>query len=530
MELDLIIKAGTIVDGTETAPYTADVGVKGECIQAIGRLGARAAAREINAQGLVVCPGFVDIHSHSDYNLLINPRAESKVRQGVTTEVGGNCGYSAAPIRGRVLAERRQNYKEQFGLELDWQGVDEYRRRLETQGMAVNYVPLAGHNTIRASVMGMEDRSPTPAELKQMEDTLALALKQGVFGFSSGLIYPPACYAKTEELIRLARIVKRWDGVFTAHIRGEGNELLPALEEMIAIARASGVSTQVSHLKTAGERNWGKLQPAFDLLEEARNQGLNINADRYPYLASHTGLAALLPDWFFVGGVEEQLARLQDVAARERLKQHMLANHPQPEYWERVVISRVNQPQHRRFEGQSVARAAAQLKRGLLDFILDLLLAERVQVEALYFIMNEENLGRILEKPYVMVGSDSACLADYGPLSRGKPHPRAFGTFPKVIKDYVRRQKRLSLTSAIGKMSYLPARKLGIARRGYLKPGNFADIVVFDLNRIADGASYENPFRYPEGIHYVIVNGRITVEQGEHTGVLAGKVLKKGRH
>jgi N-acyl-D-aspartate/D-glutamate deacylase len=527
MKLDLLIKGGTIVDGRGAAPYMADVGVKGEYIQTIGRLGAQAAERVIVAQGLVVCPGFVDIHSHSDYNLLINPRAESKVRQGVTTEVGGNCGYSAAPIWGKVLAERRQNYREQFGLELDWQGVDEYSQRLETRGLALNYAPLVGHNTIRASVMGLEDRAPTPSEMQQMEHTVALALRQGVFGLSTGLIYPPACYAKTDELIRLARIVRQWDGIFTAHIRGEGKGLLPALEEMVEIAGASGVSTQVSHLKTAGEGNWDKLQAAFDILEEAIAEGLDMHADRYPYLASHTGLAALLPDWFFVGGVEEQLARLQDTATRERLKEHMLTNHPQPGYWDKVHICLVSKPEHRRFEGRSVAQAAAGSGKGVADFILDLLLLDRIQVEALYFIMNEDNLGRILKKPYVMVGSDSACRADYGPLSQGKPHPRAFGTFPRVIRRYVREQEELSLAEAIYKMSYLPCSKLGIAKRGWLQSGNFADIVVFDLDKIADRASYENPISYPQGIHYVIVNGKITVEQGEHTGALGGRVLNR---
>lgn len=529
MKFDLIIKGGIIVDGSGAAPYTADVGICGEYISNIGKLATQSAERVVSAADLVVCPGFVDIHSHSDYNLLINPQAESKIRQGVTTEVGGNCGYSAAPIRGKVLAERRQNYKAQFDLKLDWQGVDEYRLRLENRGLAVNYAPLAGHNTIRASVMGMKDRKPTPAEMQQMEDSLSQALEQGVFGLSSGLIYPPACYANKDELIRLAGIVSQWGGIFTAHIRGEGAELLSALEEMVDIAKASGVSTQVSHLKTAGEQNWNKLQKAFDILEDAQAQGVNINADRYPYLASNTGLAALLPDWFFVGGVEEQLVRLRDTAARKRLKEHMLTNHPQPGYWDKVIISRVCEQKQRRFEGLSVTKAAALAGQNTLDFIFDLLLSERVQVEALYFIMNEDNLRRIIEKPYVMVGSDSACLADYGPLGKGKPHPRAFGSFPKVIRKYVREEKILSLSEAIRKMSDLPCHKLGIAKRGRLQTGNFADIVIFDLGKITDKASYERPFCYPEGIHYVIVNGKITVEQGQHTGMFAGKVLRKDK-
>ncbi len=528
MELDLIIKAGTVVDGLGSEPYTADIGIKGEYIQAIGRLDEQVAARVIKATGLVVCPGFVDIHSHSDYNLLINPQAESKIRQGVTTEVGGNCGYSAAPISGEVLAERKKQYKAQFELELDWQEIDEYRDRLKTQGLAVNDAPLVGHNTIRASVMGLEDRAPTPAEMQQMENTLQAALNQGVFGLSSGLIYPPACYAKTDELIQLAKIVKKAKGVFTAHIRGEGDELLSALGEMVEIARTSGVSTQISHLKTSGENNWNKLQAAFDILENAMAQGLDISADRYPYLASNTGLAVLLPDWFFVGGLKAQLARLQNMAVRERLKEYMQTRYfKKPAYWEKVLISRVGKPENRRFEGQSAIQAAANAGKNVLDFILDLLMQEQLQVEALYFIMHAGNLAHILKKPYVMVGSDSACLADYGPLSKGKPHPRSFGTFPKIIRKYVRQEGILSLSEAIYKMTYLPCKKLGIANRGYLKSGNFADMVVFDFDQITDTASYKDPFRYPDGIHYVIVNGQITVEQGKHTGVLAGKVLRK---
>jgi N-acyl-D-amino-acid deacylase len=527
MELDLIIKGGLIFDGRGLTPYTADVGVKGECIRAIGRPGALSAKRVIEADGLVLCPGFVDVHSHSDYNLLINPQAESKIHQGVTTEVGGNCGYSAAPIWGEVLEERRRNYQEQFGLLLDWQNMDEYIRRLEARGVALNYAPLVGHNTIRASVMGLEDRAPTPAETKQMENALTLALKQGGFGLSTGLIYPPACYAKTAELIRLADIAGRLGKVFTAHIRGEGDELLSALEEMVKIAKAAGVSTQVSHLKTAGERNWNKLPAAFDILEQALSQGVDISADRYPYLASNTGLAALLPDWFFTGGLKEQLIRLRDQAARRKLKIHVLSNHPQSDYWERVVISRVTREENSRFEGKSIAQAATLMKCDVLDFVLDMLLAEQMQVEALYFIMCEENLGKILCKPYVMVGSDSAGLADYGPLSKGKPHPRAFGTFPRLISKYVRQEGRLSLAEAIYKMSYLPCKKFRISGRGWLTPGNFADMLLFDLERIADKSTYENPFCYPEGIHYVIVNGKIAIAKGEHTGVLAGRVLRR---
>ncbi len=526
MKLDLIIKNGTIIDGNGSKPYQTDIGIKGKYIKNIGQLSPLDSENIIEAAGLIVCPGFIDIHSHSDYHLLINPQAESKLRQGVTTEAGGNCGYCAAPIGGEVLAERSLQYKKHFDLELDWQSLPEYQNRLQNAGISINYAPLVGHNTLRASVMGMQDRAPAKSELALMCKQLEQALGQGAYGLSTGFIYPPACYAKTDELIELAKIAKQYKTIFSAHIRGEGDNLLEAIQEMVEIA-GCGVSTQISHLKAAGEKNWHKLDKVFEIIEDARNSGLRINADRYPYTASQTGLGALLPDWFFSGGIKEQLLRLKNKNTKERIKKHIHKNHPKENFWEKVIIARVTKQENRRYEGKSAAYAASLNNQDKLDFILDLLLGESMQVESLYFVMSEDNLRRILKKPYVMIGSDSAALADYGVLSKGKPHPRSFGSFPKIIRKYVRTEHMLSLPEAIYKMTYQPAEKLGLTRRGLLAPDYFADIVVFDLDKIADKSSYEQPFAYPEGIEYVLVNGKITVKGQEHTGQKAGMTLKK---
>ncbi len=527
MSINLIIKNASIINGSGNHPgFVSDIAITGDQIYRIGRIDDVRAAKVIDANGKIVCPGFVDIHSHSDYHLLINPRAESKVRQGVTTEAGGNCGYSAAPIGGKILTERRRQYKENFSLDLDWQTMAQYRQRLETAEISLNYAPLTGHNTIRSTVMGITDRPPTPAELSKMEGLAAQAMREGAFGISSGLVYPPACFSRPAELIALCKAVARYNGILTCHIRSEGPELLESLGEIIKIAEAAQIPLQISHLKTAGCRNWRKLQKAFELIETAQSRGVEVTADRYPYLASNAGLQALLPDWVFAGGIEAQLERLQDPRTREQLKTDILKNHPREEYWDKVFIAQVTTRENQDLIGLTVAEGAVLRDKPVFDFVFDLLLRERMQVEAVYFIMNERNLHEILRKDYVMIGSDAAVRSHYGPLSKGKPHPRAFGTFPRVLGHYVRVKTVLNMEEAIYKMTAFPCRKLGIKNRGLLKEGFKADLVIFDPQKIAGTATYQDPINYPTGIEYVIVNGVITVAHGEHTGARAGEVLK----
>lgn len=525
MSMDLIIKNATVIDGNNTPGFIADVGIKDNSICKIGQLADLRDIKVIEAQGRVLCPGFVDIHSHSDYHLLINPPAESKIRQGVTTEVGGNCGYSAAPIGGQVLIERQCQYKENFNLELDWQSLAQYRQRLEDTKISVNYVPLIGHNTVRASVMGLQDRPPTQQELSQMEELVAQAMQEGAFGISSGLVYPPACYAQPPELVALCKVVARYRGFLTCHIRSEGPQLLESLEEIIGIAEAAQIPLQISHLKTAGSQNWYKLDQAFALIETAQARGLEVTADRYPYLASNAGLQVLLPDWAFEGSLSKQLERLQDKAIRQQLTDAILKNHPDEEYWDKVFISQVASKENQHWAGLTVADGAGLQDKSPLDFVFDLLLEEKMQVDAIYFIMNEKNLHRILAKPYVMVGSDAACRAHYGPLSQGKPHPRSFGTFPRILSHFVNKESVLTMKEAIHKMTVAPCKKLGLRNRGQIKEGFAADLVIFTPETVADTATYQNPINYPTGIEHVIVNGVVTVENGEHIGKGAGKVL-----
>ncbi|MBU2055270.1 MAG: D-aminoacylase [Proteobacteria bacterium] len=526
--MDLIIKDGTVIDGSGAPGLKADLGIKDDRIEVLGKLNNCTSAAVIQAGGKVVCPGFIDIHSHSDYHLLINPQSESKIRQGVTTEVGGNCGYAAAPIGNQELEERQVRYKETFDLELDWQTLPEYRRRLEKAKISVNYAPLIGHNTIRATVMGMENRPPTSRELTQMAALMEEAMQDGAFGISSGLIYPPACYARAPELIALCKAAARYGGFLSCHMRSEGPRLLEALDEIILVARKARIPLQISHLKTAGGANWHKLPQAFEMIEKAQDQGVPITADSYPYLASNAGLQALLPDWALAGGTGAQLKRLQNQSTRRRIQKEILANHPEEEYWEKILISEAVSEENQRWVGNTVAEAAARQAKPPLEFVFDLLLQESMHVEAIYFIMSENNLLEILSKPYVMIGSDSACRAHYGPLSKGKPHPRAFGTFPRVLDHYVNKEGVLNMEEAVYKMTGAPAQILGLKDRGRIREGFKADIVVFDPQKIHDTATYQNPASYPEGIDCVIVNGAITVENGSHSGIGKGCVLVKG--
>lgn len=523
---DLVIRGADLIDGTGTHARRADLAVVGDRIAEIGRIAVSSGHRVIEATGLTLSPGFVDIHSHSDYHLLLQPTADSAVRQGVTLEIGGNCGYAAAPIWGPWLEERTAVYRDLYSLDHTWRGVRDYFARLETAGISENFGLLIGHNTLRGSAMGGVNRTPSTEELEAMIQGAQQGMADGALGLSVGLVYAPACFSRPDELAMIAAAVREAGGVLTCHMRSEGDGLLEAIEEIIGVAEGAKIPLQISHLKTSGERNWSKLPMAFQLIEDAQARGLDISCDRYPYTASNTGLQAVLPDWALEGGQLERVERLRNSAARGRIAQELMAHYP-PDYWSQLMISEVTRQEHRRYEGLRISEAATLAETNPIDFVIELLLAERMQVDAILFTMCEHNLNAILQKPYAMIGSDSGCRSHEGPLSHGRPHPRTFGTFPRVLGHYVRERRVLELPTAIRKMTLDPCRKLGLSDRGYLRPGCVADLVLFDSAIVADRATYEAPIQYPIGIHYVFVNGVSVVETGEHTGARPGRVVRR---
>lgn len=524
---DLLIKNGLVADGDSEELYRADVAVEGDVISAVAPdISPGRAKRVIDAGGKVAAPGFVDVHSHSDYYLLIDPRARSKILQGVTTEIGGNCGYAAAPMDGETRRLRAKDYKEQFGMDVEWTGLDGYFKALSAMRPSVNFAALIGYNTIRGSVIGLNGRGPGPAEMKAIRETVGRGLDDGALGMSIGIVYPPACFAGREELVQAYSEVARRGKVFTSHIRSEGAELIESLEEVIDVARRSGARLQVSHLKTAGEANWGKLDRAFEMLEGAMEDGVPIMADRYPYLASNTGLSVVLPDSAFEGGRPGLLEALRSEGTRDSFKKAILENHPDAGYWDKVMIAQVRPGgPNADLEGLTVAEAAALRGKDVFELIFGLLAEEEAQVEAIYFVMSQANMDRIIGKPWVMIGSDAGARAADGPLSVGRPHPRAFGTFPKFFKEYVRESGMFTIPEAVKKCSTMACDFFGIKRRGRLRAGSFADITVFDPETIGDTASYPEPDNYPVGMECVIVNGSVAVERGEAKDTGAGRIV-----
>ncbi|UCD84181.1 MAG: amidohydrolase family protein [Deltaproteobacteria bacterium] len=523
---DLLIKDTVIYDGNGGPGLPGHLAVQGERIATVSGKASGKAKRTIKGNGLAVCPGFVDIHGHSDYQIIINPQAESKVRQGVTTEIAGNCGSSAAPIWGEAAEERKKSAKKIFGLEPHWKTLREYHQELIKEGISINFGSLIGQGNLRSSVMGGKDSAPAEEELHQMTREAEAGMKEGAFGISAGLFYPPGCFTGLPELVALGKVARQYYGIFAFHLRSEGKEIIEALGEALKVGKEADIPLQISHLKLAERENWDKIDAVFSLIEGAQAEGIRVSCDCYPYPASHTVLTSILPKWAVEGGREKMLSRLKKPEEREKIKEDISRQHP-ADYWESVVISQVFWEENRKYEGQKLSQAASSEGKETLNFTLDLLCREEGRVTAIYFNMSEENLKRIIRRPYCMVGSDAALRADHGVLSQGRPHPRAYGTFPRVLSKYVREEGILDLGTAIRKMTLDPCRKLGIRERGELKAGNFADIVIFDPLKIEDRASYLEPRQYPRGIEYVIVNGKITVEEGKHTGERGGRILTR---
>jgi len=540
---DIVIKKGLIVDGSGRPSFKADLAVKGGRIAKIDEAIDVKANKIIDAEGLAVCPGFIDIHTHSDFVLLVNPKAESKVRQGVTTEVVGNCGSSAAPAKGAAL-ERAKRIMSGYGIDrVEWTSFSDYLNLLEKKGIAINVVALVGHGTVRQCVLGMENRPPTERELQEMRSLVAEAMEAGAFGMSSGLVYPPGRYASTEELIELCKVVASYGGVYASHIRGERETIVEAVKEAIEIGRRSGVSVQISH-HPAKIGGWGKSKETLRLIEEAREEGIDVNCDMHPYIAGSTGLSALLPPWVQEGGPEKIVQRLKNEELRKKIRQDMIEEKiPGPGpcglvkrgMWDKLMLSDCEK--NKDLIGLDFEEIAGRRGKGPFEAYFDLLVEEEARGMVVGFYYNEEDIRRVLLHPTSMIGSDGYALAPYGPLGKGKMHPRSYGTFPMVFRKYVRGESRkeliydegaklLTLEEAVMKMTSVTAKKLGLEDRGLLKGGMRADIVILDPKRVADRATYLDPYQYPEGIEYVIVNGELVIDEREHTGSLPGMVLR----
>lgn len=514
---DLKIVNGIVLDGTGKPPIQADIGIAGDRIEAVGDLGSSAAAAVLDVKGSWVCPGFIDTHSHSDAYLLVEPSAPSKVYQGVTTEVVGNCGCSAGP---RFGSARMPSDWEPFQYPGQWHTVAEYRRLLEQVKPAVNVVALIGHNTLRASVVGYTGRAATDDELATMTRHLEQALDEGGRGLSTGLIYPPGMYATREEIHALATVVRNKEGIYTSHMRSESNRLIEALEETIRVGRDTGVRVQVSHLKTSGRANWHLIDAALDTLEKARREGVAVAADRYPYLSSCTDLDVIFPDWMTEGGRDAELARLRNPALRARLRTELLENRSERS-WGSITIGSTTQA-NAHYRGMPLEEAAREMGLDPVDAALTLIESDELATSAFFQGMNEDNLWRIMAQSWVMIGSDASLRAPWGPLSHDFPHPRAYGTFPKLVRAALD-GKTVKPEELIRKMTSLPASHFNLRSRGELRRGYFADVVILDPASIRDRAIYQQPHQLSQGITHVIVNGELVLRDGTLTGLRSGR-------
>jgi N-acyl-D-amino-acid deacylase len=525
--LDVVLESGDILDGSGKEHFVTDVAIEGDRIVRIGDCSEFPAVSRVPCRGLVVAPGFIDMHGHSDETLLVLPSADSKVRQGITTEVGGNCGASPAPLSGIGLRERRQSLHDRYGLEPSWTDFAGFFAELERVKPAFNFCCLAGLGTIRSSLDALAPHPLDRETTQRAQRAVREACEQGAIGVSSGLIYPPGSFADTGELIALAQAAaESGSPLYASHIRSEGDGLLEAVDEALDVGRRSGCAVQLSHHKASRRRNWGKVHDSLARVERARAGGLDVVLDQYPYTASSTGLDVILPDDVRVGTDEEIAARLRDrryaalVAARVELD---YGGH-----WHEVFVAAVGSQKNKPYEGMSIAEAAQAMGVTPVAAALRLLVEEKLAVAAIYFTMCEDDVKTVLSYQHTSIGSDASVRAISGITSGGKPHPRAYGTFPRIFKRYVRETPVLTLPEAVRRASTLAARRLGLRSRGELVQGYFADVVVFDRGKIADTATYREPHRYPEGIVHVFVNGAPVVAFGEPTGGRPGRVLRRG--
>ncbi len=520
MPFDLLIKNGTVLDGTGAEAIRADVGICGEQIEAVGDFSQAEAKQIVDAAGKMVCPGFIDAHSHSDAYLLIEPRASSKIFQGITTEVCGNCGASVAPRLGDAKLPSDWQDKPFPGT---WSTVAEYRKLFEQAQPVVNEALLIGHNTLHRGICGYEPRGANPDELKEMCRALEQALDEGGCGMSTGLIYPPASAVPTEEILALANVCAANGKIYTSHMRSEGKRLLEAIDETLEIGRKSGARVQISHLKASGKANWHKLDSAIEKIEAARAEGREVAADRYPYTAAQTDLDIILPDWALYDGKEAVLGRLKDSKVRKKIRDEILEERGEFGF-STVMIGSIENQKYHTFKGVKLNDAAQQLGMEPVDALLHIVEQDDLRTGGIFFGMSEENMWRVLETPWVMIGCDASLRAPDGILSKDHPHPRAYGSFTKFLRAALD-GKTVALPEAIRKMTALPAEQFRLKNRGVLKKGNFADVVVFDPKAIQENTTYADPHQLSDGMDAVIVNGTLTMENGMLTGDRHGRFL-----
>jgi N-acyl-D-amino-acid deacylase len=526
---DVLIKGGTVYDGTGRAPRRADVAIKGDRIVAVGDLAKARARSVVDARGLAVAPGFINMLSHSETSLIVDSRSMSELKQGVTTQIFGES--SMGPLSDE-MKRRRLAAQGDVKFDIPWTTLGDYLTWLEKRGVSQNFASFIGAATLREYVIGLEDKPPSPAQLEKMRELARREMEAGALGITTALIYPPAFFAKTDELIELCKVAAKYKGKYTAHIRSEANQLVEAVQETIRIGREAGLPVEIYHLKASGQSNWPKMDQVIAIIEEARRQGLKITADMYMYPAGGTGLDASMPPWVFDGGPEAAYKRLQDPDTRKKIADairtptnewenlYYLAGSP-----DRLLLAGFKSEALKPLTGKTLGEAAKLRGKDPVETIMDLVLEDRSRVGTIYFLMNEENIKKQIGRPWVSFGSDAASMAPEGAFLKSSTHPRAYGNFARLLGKYVRDEKVISLQEAVRRLTGLPAANLGLDHRGFLKPGMFADVVVFDPATIADRATFENPHQYSVGVKHVFVNGAQVLKDGEHTGAKPGKAL-----
>ncbi len=529
-EFDVIIKGGTIYDGTGAEGRVADVAIRGDRIAGVGDFENAPAKNAIDARGLAVAPGFINMLSWSTQSLIQDGHSQSEIRQGVTTEVMGE-GESMGPLNER-MKKRMLEQQGDIKFEIKWNTLAEYLHYLERRGVSCNVASFIGATTIREYVIGLEDKQPTPQQLDEMRELVRKEMEAGALGIGTSLIYPPAFYSKTEELIELCKVAAKYDGKYISHMRSEGNQLLEGFDELLRISREANIPAEIYHIKAAGQKNWGKMDTLLARIETAQKKGLPIRADMYTYIAGGTGLDASLPPWTGDGGYPALYQRLRDPEIRKRIAAEVRIDSDKWENLylaagspERIILSDFKSEKLKPLAGKSLAEVAKMRGKDPIETIMDLISEDESRIGTMYFLMSEENVKKEIARPWISFGSDEASQAPEGVFLKSNPHPRAYGNFARVLGKYVREEKALTLTEAIRRLSGLPATNLGLDHRGFLQEGMFADVVVFDPATVADHATFENPRQYATGVKDVFVNGTQVLKEGEHTGAKPGRAL-----
>jgi N-acyl-D-amino-acid deacylase len=530
---DVVIVHGHIIDGTGSPWYSGDVGIRAGRISAMGALAGRARHQTIDAAGAVVAPGFIDMLGQSELSILVEPRLPSKIYQGITTEITGE-GNSAAPLDDAIIRADHGLY-EHYGVSPDWRTFEQYFARLEKQGIGINLASYVGATQVRRMVLGDDDRQPTAAQLKQMQALVADSMRAGAVGVSTALQYAPAPYAHTEELIALAAAAAPFGGIYATHMRSEGDAIMASLDETFRIGREAGIPLEIWHLKVAGKANWGRMPQVVAKIDAARAAGVDVSANTYAYTAWYNSLSAFIPPWAHDGGDARLVERLKDPAQRARIRQEMLTpSSAWDNEWqeipggEAITIGVVHKPQLVQYQGKTIAELAAVWKKDPIDALCELLIADDGLTEVAVAGMSESDVALALTQPWTSIDNDSSGTSPEGRLGKDHPHPRAYGTFPRILRKYVREEKKLTLPDAIRKFSALPAQRMRLTDRGVLKTGMWADVVVFDPDTIKDLATFADPNQLSQGMQYVLVNGVAVIDHGKMTGALPGKVLRGG--